>query len=144
MSSELEKAGGVEAVEHRDDRGFRKTLGLSTGDNDEAAEVIDNYSGEQTWTEQEEKRLRRRIDWKLMPLLCITYGLQYYDKGMLSQAVRLHIAFYQLVFVLELMITCSRSLASSQTWILMSVIAILSPQPYSILASLWVRTQPWC
>lgn len=56
---------------------------------DEAYKVFDSYSGDQTWTEQEEKQLRRKVDWRLMPLLCITYGLQYYDKSMLSQAVSL-------------------------------------------------------
>ncbi|CAG9975162.1 unnamed protein product [Clonostachys byssicola] len=34
----------------------------------------------------EEKKLVRKIDWKLMPVLCFTYALQYYDKAILSQA----------------------------------------------------------
>jgi hypothetical protein len=54
---------------------------------DEALKVLQKYDGDQTWTDQEEKRVRRIIDWKLMPVLCITYCLQYYDKAMLSQAV---------------------------------------------------------
>ncbi|OBT43615.1 hypothetical protein VE00_05249 [Pseudogymnoascus sp. WSF 3629] len=53
---------------------------------DEALKVLQKYDGDQTWTDQEEKRVRRIIDWKLMPVLCITYCLQYYDKAMLSQA----------------------------------------------------------
>ncbi|KAF5006339.1 hypothetical protein FDECE_7267 [Fusarium decemcellulare] len=32
------------------------------------------------------KKLLRRIDWKLMPVLCFTYALQYYDKAILGQA----------------------------------------------------------
>ncbi|KAM6513018.1 hypothetical protein FSOLCH5_010714 [Fusarium solani] len=32
------------------------------------------------------KRLLRKIDWRLMPVLCFTYALQYYDKAILSQA----------------------------------------------------------
>ncbi|KAJ4226413.1 hypothetical protein NW759_005000 [Fusarium solani] len=32
------------------------------------------------------KRIVRKIDWKLMPILCITYALQYYDKAVISQA----------------------------------------------------------
>lgn len=52
-----------------------------------AFRVLARYSGEVTWTEQEEIQVRRRIDWRLMPILCVTYGLQYYDKAMLSQAV---------------------------------------------------------
>lgn len=51
--------------------------------------VLVGYTGEQTWTEKEEAQVRRKIDWRLMPILCITYGLQYYDKAMLSQAVGL-------------------------------------------------------
>ena len=54
---------------------------------DEALKVLAQYTGEQTWTAQEEKKLVRRIDRKLIPILCCTYGLQYYDKAMLSQAV---------------------------------------------------------
>jgi len=49
--------------------------------------VLANYSGEESWTEKEEAHVTRKIDWRLMPVLCITYGLQYYDKAMLSQAV---------------------------------------------------------
>ncbi|KAJ9634499.1 hypothetical protein H2199_008956 [Coniosporium tulheliwenetii] len=53
---------------------------VDTVHNDEA------LKREETWTEQEEKKLRWKIDLKLMPVLCMTYGLQYYDKAMLSQA----------------------------------------------------------
>jgi hypothetical protein len=49
--------------------------------------VLAGYAGEETWTEEEEKKVRRKIDLRLMPVLCLTYGLQYYDKAMLSQAV---------------------------------------------------------
>jgi hypothetical protein len=38
------------------------------------------------WSPNEERKLVRRIDKRLMPLLIITYGLQYYDKAMLSHA----------------------------------------------------------
>ncbi|KAI9042843.1 major facilitator superfamily domain-containing protein [Aspergillus affinis] len=31
------------------------------------------------------KKLLRKIDWKLMPVMCFTYALQYYDKAVLSQ-----------------------------------------------------------
>lgn len=55
---------------------------------DEAVKVLAGYTGDQTWTDKEETQLRRKIDWRLMPILCVTYGLQYYDKAMLSQAVR--------------------------------------------------------
>ncbi|KAE8419008.1 hypothetical protein BDV36DRAFT_294657 [Aspergillus pseudocaelatus] len=32
------------------------------------------------------KRLLRKIDMRLMPAMCFTYALQYYDKALLSQA----------------------------------------------------------
>ncbi|KAJ5712615.1 hypothetical protein N7493_009083 [Penicillium malachiteum] len=63
-----------------------KVTTLDTIHNDEAIKVLANYTGDETWTEEEEKKLLRRIDWRLMPILCVTYGLQYYDKAMYSQA----------------------------------------------------------
>lgn len=60
---------------------------IDTVHQDEAMRVLATYQGPEEWTEQEEKSLRRKIDLRLMPVLCFTYGLQYYDKAMLSQAV---------------------------------------------------------
>ena len=60
---------------------------VDTVHNDEAVKVIANYAGHLHWTEKEEKTLTRMIDRRLMPMLILTYGLQYYDKAMLSQAV---------------------------------------------------------
>lgn len=54
---------------------------VDTVHNDEALKVLVNYHGEKTWTPEEEKKIRRKIDRRLMPILCISYGLQYYDKG---------------------------------------------------------------
>ncbi|KIW95440.1 uncharacterized protein Z519_04024 [Cladophialophora bantiana CBS 173.52] len=59
---------------------------IDTFHNDEALKVIVEEHGQNEWDAAEEKRLVRKIDWKLLPLLCLTYGLQYYDKAMLSQA----------------------------------------------------------
>jgi hypothetical protein len=66
-----------------------KSATLDTVHNDEAIKVLANYTGDEVWTDEEEKKVLRRIDWKLMPILCVTYGLQYYDKAMFSQAVGL-------------------------------------------------------
>ena len=60
---------------------------VETIHNDEAVKVIASYDGDLTWTEAEEKALVKTIDRRLMPILILTYGLQYYDKAMLSQAV---------------------------------------------------------
>lgn len=66
---------------------LKKTITVDTLHNDEALKVLANYHGDETWTTEEEKKLRRKIDRRLLSILCITYGLQYYDKAMLSQAV---------------------------------------------------------
>lgn len=66
---------------------IEKSATLDTVHNDEAIKVLANYTGDEVWTNEEEKKVLRRIDWKLMPILCVTYGLQYYDKAMFSQAV---------------------------------------------------------
>lgn len=65
-----------------------KSTTIDTVHNDEAVKVLAQYAGDESWTEQEEKKLRMKIDRRLLSILCITYGLQYYDKAMLAQAVR--------------------------------------------------------
>ncbi|KAJ4370747.1 hypothetical protein N0V83_005268 [Neocucurbitaria cava] len=59
---------------------------IDTVHQDEAIKVLAQYAGDETWTPAEEKKLVRRVDRKLLSLLIVTYGLQYYDKAMLSQA----------------------------------------------------------
>ena len=65
----------------------RKAQTVDTVHKDEAMRVLATYDGELHWSEKEEKTLVRKIDFRLMPILFATYGLQYYDKAMLSQAV---------------------------------------------------------
>lgn len=65
---------------------LKKSITVDTLHNDEALKVLANYQGDETWTAAEEKKLTRKIDRRLLSILCITYGLQYYDKAMLSQA----------------------------------------------------------
>ncbi|KAF5260504.1 hypothetical protein FOXYS1_8837 [Fusarium oxysporum] len=76
------------AINHREEADMTPKQGVEvdTVHQDEAMKVLEAYGGDEAWTEAEEKKLRRKIDWKLMPVLCATYGLQYYDKAMLSQA----------------------------------------------------------
>lgn len=78
--NKMEMNGHTEMVED----GLTK---VDTVHNDEAMKVFAQYHGEETWTEQEERQLVKKINIRLMPILCITYGLQYYDKSMLGQAV---------------------------------------------------------
>lgn len=81
------KAPSVRQVEAGKDPAAGPASAVDTVHQDEAMRVLGAYTGEAEWSEDEEKRLRRRLDWRLMPVLCATYGLQYYDKAMLSQAV---------------------------------------------------------
>jgi|TARA_R110002003_G_scaffold97_5_gene7776 hypothetical protein len=66
---------------------LKHTKTIDTVHQDEAVRVLAQYAGDEFWTPEEEKKLVRRIDRKLLSLLIVTYGLQYYDKAMLSQAV---------------------------------------------------------
>ncbi|KAL1891709.1 hypothetical protein Sste5346_007458 [Sporothrix stenoceras] len=89
--SDEEKATPTAAQIHHadtntDDAGAPPLKVIDTVHKDEAMKVLANYHGDETWTEEEEKKLRRKVDWRLMPVLCFTYLLQYYDKAMLSQA----------------------------------------------------------
>jgi hypothetical protein len=65
---------------------LKKTITVDTLHNDEGLRVLANYQGDETWTAEEEKKLTRKIDRRLLSILCVTYGLQYYDKavGVLS------------------------------------------------------------
>lgn len=54
---------------------------------DEAVKVFAKREGDHDWTLDEEKEFMKKIDRKLMPILFLTYGLQYFDKAMISQAV---------------------------------------------------------
>ncbi|KAF2644324.1 MFS transporter [Massarina eburnea CBS 473.64] len=65
---------------------LKQTTTVDTVHQDQAMSILQRYAGDTTWTLEEEKKLTRRLDRKLISLLAITYGLQYYDKAMLSQA----------------------------------------------------------
>ncbi|KAF2727747.1 MFS transporter [Polyplosphaeria fusca] len=65
---------------------LKHTKTVDTVHQDEALKVLAQYAGDATWTPEEEKKIIRKIDRRLVSILCITYGLQYYDKAMLSQA----------------------------------------------------------
>lgn len=60
---------------------LKKTITVDTLHNDEGLKVLANYQGDETWTAEEEKKLTRKIDRRLLSILCVTYGLQYYDKA---------------------------------------------------------------
>lgn len=54
---------------------LKETITIDTIHNDEALKVLANYVGDEEWTEQEEKKLVRKIDRRLLTILCLTYGL---------------------------------------------------------------------
>lgn len=87
--SDSRKAPSVRQLENGKNSatGPSSAAAVDTVRQDEAMRVLGAYTGEAEWSEGEESKLRRKLDWKLMPVLCATYGLQYYDKAMLSQAV---------------------------------------------------------
>lgn len=87
MSETGEKNTTQMAEQVENANSIKKTKTVDTLRDDEGLRVLANHEGEQHWDEAEEKKLRRKIDWRLMPVLCMTYCLQYYDKAMLSQAV---------------------------------------------------------
>lgn len=66
---------------------LEKVTTIDTIHNDEATRVLAAYDGDETWTDEEERKVLKKIDRRLLWLLILTYGLQYYDKSMLSQAV---------------------------------------------------------
>jgi hypothetical protein len=70
------------------DNHVEKITTVDTLHADEATVVLARHTTESTWTESEEKSLVRKIDRRLLGIMFATYGLQYYDKAMLSQAVR--------------------------------------------------------
>lgn len=81
---------GLTEIKESDADTLNLRLDLMLNPEDEAAKILINYSAANPhltgWTEAEEASLKRKVDWRLMPVLCATYGLQYYDKAMLSQA----------------------------------------------------------
>lgn len=99
MSADLEKKVEVVQVEEQFvtavgeplERTIKAYSSVDSHHHDDATQIIETYiaqGGAQEWAEFEEKRLRRKIDWRLVPVLCFTLFLQFYDKNIIAQAVR--------------------------------------------------------
>lgn len=84
-SPQVEQAEDPSAINLDED--FQNLKRVDTVHGDEALKVIAAAGGDDYWTEDEEKKLVRKIDWRLMPIMCVSCGVQFYDKAMLSQAV---------------------------------------------------------
>ena len=91
---------------------IKKEIKVDTLHNDEAMKVLANYDGEQEWTAEEEKIVRRKIDKKLLPILCLTYALQYYDKG---EFCRVMLVLSSSCHAILLLTDLARPLTLSQT-----------------------------
>ncbi|CAK9781993.1 hypothetical protein CC85DRAFT_288406 [Cutaneotrichosporon oleaginosum] len=78
-------------IERRDSRASEKLGSISVTVADGELAKLDEYeeviAAETEFTEAEYKRLRRKFDFVLIPLLMIAYGLQYSDKTSLSSGV---------------------------------------------------------
>ncbi|KAK2812423.1 hypothetical protein FQN50_001424 [Emmonsiellopsis sp. PD_5] len=80
----MEKA---QEVEHDEKSPTKQVKGIiDTVRNDQGLKVIEAYTGDLEWDPAEEKHLVKRIDRRLMSIICITYALQFFDKTILSQA----------------------------------------------------------
>ncbi len=66
--------------------GGEPTKVISAREVDAALQFLDNDGTRTTMTEIEEKRLIRKIDWHLMPLMTCCYFLQYLDKTLRMEA----------------------------------------------------------
>lgn len=90
---EVKELERVESASEKDLE-LSRTTSVDSAHYDEALKILEDHiknGGEESWTEQEEKRLRRKVDWRLIPVVCLSYGLQAYDKAMLSQAVSISV-----------------------------------------------------
>ena len=107
---------------------LKHTTTIDTIHNDEALRVLAQYAGDMEWMPEEEKKLVRRLDRKLISLLVITYGLQYYDKAMLSQAALFGLrddlrlttgnrySFSSAIFYLGFIVSSYPAILMSQRW----------------------------
>ena len=64
------------ATNTSDAANLEKVTEVDTLHTDEAMKVLSSYDGPLEWTPQEEKKLVRKIDRRLLSILVSTYGLQ--------------------------------------------------------------------
>lgn len=81
---DVEKRAVSNDTHRHDDLGVLKHA--DKNDADEAYKVFAAQGEVIVLTPEEERRLLKKIDWNLMPLLCIVYGLNYLDKTTVSYA----------------------------------------------------------
>lgn len=74
--AEEEVPGRIQVLKHADRNDADEALKVLEGENGEVIEL----------TPEDERKLLRKIDLNLMPLLCLVYGLNYLDKTTVSYA----------------------------------------------------------
>jgi len=79
---DLEKTTSVGVVDHRIIEQYEH--GKAHMNDDDADEALNVATELIEVTPEEEAALVRKIDWHILPLLCVVYGLQYLDKTTLS------------------------------------------------------------
>ncbi|KIW87270.1 uncharacterized protein Z519_12173 [Cladophialophora bantiana CBS 173.52] len=114
---------------------------IDTLHNDEALVVLGQYQGDTSWSPQEEKRVLRKIDKRLLPILVVTFGMTFYDKVLLA-----HAAIFGLRTDLELTIGNRYSFSASifyLGYICGSYPAVLLAQRYPIHRVIFCITFVW-
>lgn len=75
-----------DAEKTRSDGNVQELPHVEASDPDEAFEVLHSSSSPITVSAADNKRLLRIIDWHIIPIMCICYGLNYLDKTSISYA----------------------------------------------------------
>lgn len=86
MSSSSLKDKDVEAVTSPAVPEIGEIRNTSTRNADDALDFLQHEGPVRDMTEQDEKTLRRKIDWMVMPLMWSCYCLQYLDKTLINYA----------------------------------------------------------
>ncbi|PVH78926.1 MFS allantoate transporter-like protein [Cadophora sp. DSE1049] len=87
-SDDPEKRADISPKATSFEDGDNKGVTFIHADPNDGDEALKAFEGQEAivMTEEMEKSLLRKIDWNLMPMLCVVYGLNYLDKTTLSYA----------------------------------------------------------
>lgn len=86
MSSSSFKEKDVEAIASPTVPENGEIKNISPRNADDALDFLQHEGPVREMTEQDEKTLRRKIDWMIMPLMWSCYCLQYLDKTLINYA----------------------------------------------------------
>lgn len=86
MSSSSLKEKDIEAISTSPVPENGQIREISTRNADDALDFLQHEGAVREMTEEDEKTLRRKIDWMIMPLMWSCYCLQYLDKTLINYA----------------------------------------------------------